>query len=176
MWCNPPSTGFATILRHPFRGRDVAAPHRALCPSERCGRYWLYNKAWERPRNRVWEGSISVASVGWPSHWPSQVGLEAGWHCLSLSPARPPAWDSGLDVRSICMRQGTCCGPCACRPSRCRVGLKSRGIVFTSLSTWAIDFTSRRLPGILGRGPAGRPFFRKGRTLSVVRVMAGISR
>jgi len=44
----------------------------------------------QRSRSRS-EGSISVASVGWPSHWPSQVGLEAGWHCLSLSPARPPA-------------------------------------------------------------------------------------
>jgi hypothetical protein len=38
-----------------------------------------------------WGASISVASVGWPSHRPSRVGLKTGWLRLSLSPARPPA-------------------------------------------------------------------------------------
>jgi len=59
----------------------------------------------------------------------SRVGRKAGWRRLSLWRARPTAGDSSLDVRSVSMRQGACCGRCPCQlspTSSCPVGIGAR--------------------------------------------------
>jgi len=47
-------------------GQTMTSGASGLYPSDECGRSVLYNKAWERPRDRVPRGSLSVSSVIWP--------------------------------------------------------------------------------------------------------------
>jgi hypothetical protein len=35
MWRDPPGTGSASVFRHVFQGGDIAAPHGALCQTDR---------------------------------------------------------------------------------------------------------------------------------------------